>query len=145
MPPTTISEFPEEMQGTYSCQVVEPGKEGTEVIVSVTKHSHYADYASMRLASEEPSKPPTPAEPVQNNTFQWPSVSKSPEPKDKEERKKSEAEGGLKNGREKKPKGNKPHGKSPPSSKGPLERRLANRLAPCWERCCSTLGESGLT
>ena len=28
----TISEFLEELQGTYTCQVVQPGKEGTEII-----------------------------------------------------------------------------------------------------------------
>ena len=47
MSPDTISEFPEELQGTYSCQVVQPGKEGTKIIPTRKEEEPEIDVVGM--------------------------------------------------------------------------------------------------
>ena len=47
MSPDTISEFPEELQGTYTCQVVQPGKEGTEIIPTRKEEEPEIDVVGM--------------------------------------------------------------------------------------------------
>ena len=65
MSPDTISEFPEELelQGTYSCQVIQPGKEDTKVIPARKEDEHEIDVVGLTYEEKtsmeftEPSPP----------------------------------------------------------------------------------------